>query len=336
MRSPFKMKPRGGVRSNPYSGLMKRGLVSDSPLYQATKTQAELKAEAKLKAEADAKKNLEKAKPTVTSTYHPSGNIASITTSGTSTGEGDAFTGELATKEEYAKIQASDSYKRRKAEELAALNYSNTEYFDDVVTNEVQKKANVEKKNISTKIVEGSVDKGEKSQVVSGPKEVELYVNPRSQYVPPVYDDYSYTNKKQGTDYQNRVSADENDAWDTTQYSTTGDEDIIANAVIDQANASAKIKEETTGDKTTVVDKSATQQKGPIFQRRHNTVTTSPIKQVTYDKDGYAINNNEVAVDESQKGVEVRYFKTNEEAGWKDKTAEKEGTTPHVRVSKEK
>lgn len=46
------MKPRGGKRSNPYSGLLKRGLISGSPLYQkeqeAAKSQAAIDAQKRL------------------------------------------------------------------------------------------------------------------------------------------------------------------------------------------------------------------------------------------------------------------------------------------------
>ena len=48
----FNMKPRGGKKSNPYFGLMKKGLISGSPLYQkeqeAAKSQAAIDAQKRL------------------------------------------------------------------------------------------------------------------------------------------------------------------------------------------------------------------------------------------------------------------------------------------------
>ena len=60
---------------------------------------------------------------------------------------------------------------------------------------------------------------------------------------------------------------------------TTGNINL-QDVVNKQIDSKAINSQNMNGDKTTVVDKSAVKQRGPIFQRRHNTVTTSPMKQI--------------------------------------------------------
>ncbi len=266
----FKMKPRGGKRSNPYSGLMKKGLISSSPLYQATepvKTQAEIDAEADAQANKNAQDNLASSTPEISETYFDSGQLKSrtTTTKSTGTGKSTAFStdpDELAAQKLWIKNNP-ELYKKLLAEKKGTAETSKTEYFEETIPEKKKVESEPTSRNVATELT------GTKTLVG-----YDMYGKPVYEYV-------------QGREHMAHKTGD----------STEGLDDVL----------------------------------------QGENITTSPIEQkVKYDDEGFAINSNDVAVDESQKGVEVRYFKSKEDAGWKDKTAEKKGTTPHVRVSKEK
>lgn len=300
----FKMTPRGSKRSNPYSGLMKKGLISGSPLYQATKTQTDLDTEADTSAQANLQKNIDAGSFTSTSSDE-TGNYFNYE------GKGDATDfskdDDQRAKEKLWIKNHPEEYARLMSEK----NAKKTIFIpkEKIVEGKKETKGIVSDRGIGTSVKEQGAITGYTSNPLYDPMDVKGMKNKGILKRLPVYADVQYREAELTDPDKVRSDLDENITVGASKEKAYGLED-------------GEIAEDYKGSG---FDKSGVQQRGPIFQRRHNTVTTSPMKQIK-DKelDTFEINVTKENNDKAPDGFKKKQ-KTEGTRIHKDGTREKIG-----------